>query len=128
MTVRPAVEKLERGDLGFVLFNVVAERLGYLLSVLRRLLCGAGEKHAVAGGTSITCSLGWWTLIKSWRSAGLVASGATASCISLAWAVCKSFSVGWKYWSLPSLAFASTLSGLVEASRVCAISQSVWPF
>ena len=38
VTVRPAVEKLERGDLGFVLFDVVAERCDDLLGVLRRLL------------------------------------------------------------------------------------------
>ncbi len=49
VTIRPAVEKLERGDLGFVLFDVVAERSDDLLGVLRRLLRRAGEEHAVAG-------------------------------------------------------------------------------
>ena len=49
VAVRAAVEKLERGDLGFVLFDVVAERFDDLLGVLRRLLRRAGEEHAVAG-------------------------------------------------------------------------------
>ena len=49
VAVRPAVEKLERGDLGFVLFDVVAKRCDDLLGVLRCLLRRAGEEHAVAG-------------------------------------------------------------------------------
>ncbi len=48
MAIGPAVEELERGDLGFVLLDVVAERFGHLLGVLRRLLGRAGEEHAVA--------------------------------------------------------------------------------
>ena len=82
VVVRPAVENLERGDLGFVLFDVVAERSDDLLGVLRRLLRRRRRRARGRGMiTSIICSLACWILIRSWRSAGLLASGATASCI-----------------------------------------------
>ena len=49
VTVWTAVEQLERGDLGFVLFDVVAERGNDLFRVLGRLLRRTGKEHAVAG-------------------------------------------------------------------------------
>ena len=48
VTVRTAVKKLERGDLGFVLFDVFAKRADDLLGVLRGAAT-AGVEHAVAG-------------------------------------------------------------------------------
>lgn len=47
VAIGAAVEQLERGDFGFMLFDVVAERSDDLLGVLRGLLRRAGEEHAV---------------------------------------------------------------------------------
>ena len=57
VAVRAAVEKLERGDLGFVLLDVVAERSDDLLGVLRRLLRAPAKSTRSRVITSITCSL-----------------------------------------------------------------------
>ena len=63
-------EAVERGDLGFVLFDVVAERGYDLLGVLRGLLRRSREEHAVAGDHVDHLLAGLVDLIKSWRGPG----------------------------------------------------------
>ena len=94
VAVWATVENLQRGDLGFVLFDVVAKGLGHLLGVLRGLLRCTGEEHAVAGDYVNDLLAGLMDFDQKLAQRGIVASGATASCMSLACDVCKSFSVG----------------------------------
>ena len=97
VAVGTTVEKLERCNLGSVLFEIVAKRFSDLLGVLRRLLGGAGKKHAIAGDhvDHLLARLLNFDQKLAERRVGRERRGGLLH--ELAWAACKSFSVGWKY-------------------------------